>query len=84
VLQAVDSGGEVTRGAGQFAAEAIGQTVDVGEVKQRPARTPSGEHAAAELSVLAPGRMLESYYFTSRYSGQKSSRRVVWKANAGV
>jgi hypothetical protein len=36
----------------------------------------------AELGLLAPGRMLESYYFTSRYSGQKSSRRVVWRAGA--
>jgi hypothetical protein len=35
----------------------------------------------AELSVLAPGRMLESYYWTSRY-GQKSTRRVIWKAPA--
>jgi hypothetical protein len=38
----------------------------------------------AELSALAPRRMLESYYFTSRYSGQKSSRRVIWRADAHV
>jgi hypothetical protein len=38
----------------------------------------------AELSVLAPRAMLESYYFTSRYSGQKPSRRVIWKADADV